>query len=120
MNADSVTSRSDGTIAEIRTYRIKPGRREEFIRYFVTHVAPLQRSKGIVIVGPFRDVTDADTLVWLRTFPSLDDRERMLEAFYESDEWQGGQKDDTAAMIESQSHALLVLPRWMVSDPTSA
>jgi heme-degrading monooxygenase HmoA len=119
MNDDTVTSRSDGTVAEIRTYRIKPGRREEFIRYFVTRVAPLLRSKGIAIVGPFRDIADADTIVWLRVFPSLDDRERMLKAFYESDEWQRGQKDDTTAMIESQSHALLVLPRWMVSDPTS-
>jgi hypothetical protein len=119
MNDDSVTSRSDGTVAEIRTYRIKPGRREEFIRYFVTRVAPLLRSKGIAIVGPFRDIADADTIVWLRVFPSLVDRERMLSAFHESDEWQRGQKDDTMAMIESQSHALLVLPRWMVSDPTS-
>lgn len=86
------SSTSSNRIAEIRTYRIKPGRREEFIRYFVTHVAPLQRSKGIAIVGPFRDIADEDTIVWLRAFPSLDDREQMLNAFYESDEWQRAQK----------------------------
>lgn len=111
---------SDGAVAEIRTYRIKSGRREEFIQFFIDHVAPLQRSKGIAIVGPFRDIADSDTLVWLRSFPSLDDRDRMLNAFYESDQWKHAQKAVAGEMVESMSHALLVLPRSMLGDPASA
>jgi hypothetical protein len=120
MNDNAAASRSEREITEIRTYRIKAGRREEFLRYFETHVAPLQRSKGIVIVGPFRDIEDGDTIVWLRTFPSLDDRKRMLGAFYESDEWKDGLKEITGEMIEGHSQVLVLLPGWMLSDPASA
>lgn len=94
MNDNPVESQSNGVIAEIRTYRIKAGRREEFLRYFDTNIVPLQRSKGIAITGPFRDIENSDTIVWLRTFPSFDDRKRMLDAFYESDEWNSGSKRD--------------------------
>lgn len=72
MNDNPVESQSNGVIAEIRTYRIKAGRREEFLRYFDTNIVPLQRSKGIAITGPFRDIDNSDTIVWLRTFPSFE------------------------------------------------
>jgi NIPSNAP len=116
MNDNPVVSQFDGVITEIRTYRIKGGRREEFLQCFHTNVAPLQRSKGIAIVGPFRDIENSDTIVWLRTFPSLDDRKRMLDALYESDEWKSGLKEITADMIESQSQAVVLLPGRMLTD----
>ncbi len=33
-------------IVEVRSYRIKPGRREEFIRLFETRAVPAQRTDG--------------------------------------------------------------------------
>ena len=107
MNNKTVELNSSGVITEIRTYRIKAGRREEFLRHFDASVAPLQRSKGIAVVGPFREIENSDTIVWFRAFPSLDDRERMLDAFRESDEWKGGLKDIMANMCESQTVVLL-------------
>lgn len=104
-------------LTEIRTYRIKAGRREEFLEHFDAKVAPLQRALGIVIVGPFRDMQNSDTIVWLRTFPSLDDRERMLKAFREAGEWTSGLRDTMLGMIEEQSEALVLLPAWMLSHP---
>ncbi|MBV8198615.1 MAG: NIPSNAP family protein [Candidatus Eremiobacteraeota bacterium] len=114
MNDNPVESQFNGVITEIRTYRIKTGRREDFLRLFDTSVAPLLRSQGIAIVGPFRDIESNDTIVWLRTFPSLDDRKRMLDAFYESVEWESGLKEITGDMIESQSQAVVLLPEWIL------
>lgn len=116
MNDNPAESRFNGVITEIRTYRIKAGRREEFLRCFDTSVAPLLRSKGIAVVGPFRDIENGDTIVWLRTFPSLDDRNRMLDAFYASDEWRSGLKGITGGLIENQSHAIVLLPAGVLSD----
>ncbi len=110
-------AQSNGVLTEIRTYRIKAGRREEFLERFDSKIAPLQRSVGIVIVGPFRDMENRDTIVWLRTFPSRDDRERMLKAFREADEWASGLRESTLEMIEGQSEALVLLPAWMSADP---
>jgi quinol monooxygenase YgiN len=119
MEDNPMASRSNGVITEIRTYRIKAGRREEFLQLFHASVAPLQRSKGITVVGPFRDIENSDTIVWLRTFPSVDDRERMLNAFYETDEWKSSLQEITGEMIEDKSQVLTLLPGWILNDPAS-
>ena len=37
-------------IVEVRSYRIKPGRREEFIRFFETRSIPALRAHGIAVL----------------------------------------------------------------------
>lgn len=39
----------------------------------------------------------------------------MLDAFYDSDEWNSGLKEITGDMIESQSQAVVLLPGRMLS-----
>ena len=74
-------------IVEVRSYRIKPGKRAEFIKMFETRSVPALREYGMKIVGPLLDVENPNKFVFLRSFPSLDDRERMKDAFYSSDIW---------------------------------
>ena len=74
-------------IVEVRSYRIKPGMRDEFVRMFETRAVPAQREYGIKIVGPLLDVENPNKFVFLRSFPSLEDRERMKDAFYGGDVW---------------------------------
>jgi hypothetical protein len=76
-------------IVEVRSYRIKPGRRAEFIKFFETRAVPALRSHGMKILGPLLDLENPNKFVWLRSFPSLDERERMRDAFYEGDVWKG-------------------------------
>ncbi|HVR45214.1 MAG TPA: NIPSNAP family protein [Candidatus Binatia bacterium] len=106
-------------ITEIRTYQLKVGRREEFLQCFHTKVAPLFRSVGIAFVGPFCDLEKSDTIVWLRTFPSLSHREQMLKAFHECDEWES-LRVVTGDMIEGISQTIVLLPSGMLSGPVSA
>jgi heme-degrading monooxygenase HmoA len=74
-------------IVEVRSYRIKPGKRDEFIRLFETRAVPVQREYGMKIVGPLLDVENPNKFVFLRSFPSLEDRDRMKDAFYGGEEW---------------------------------
>ena len=74
-------------IVEVRSYRIKPGMRDEFVRMFETRAVPAQREYGIKIVGPLLDVENPNKFVFLRSFPSLEDRDRMKDAFYGGDVW---------------------------------
>jgi len=74
-------------IVEVRSYRIKPGRRAEFIHLFETRAILALRAQGMKVVGPFLDVENPNKFVWLRSFPSLEERERMRNAFYEGDLW---------------------------------
>src|SRR4029453_9530432 len=74
-------------IVEVRSYRIKPGHREEFIKLFETRAIPALRSYGMKVLGPMLDVENPNKFVWLRSFPSLEERDRMKAAFSGSDLW---------------------------------
>ncbi len=76
-------------IVEVRTYTTKAGLRQRFIVLFETRTKPLQQSLGIGVAGPWIDQEHPDRFLWLRTFPSLDERERMKRALYDGAEWTG-------------------------------
>jgi heme-degrading monooxygenase HmoA len=93
-------------IVEVRTYKIKPGHRDEFITFFETRAVPAQRSLGIKLLGPLLDLENPDTFVFLRSFPSLDERDRMKSAFYDGDEWKRELEAIAMPMIESYTVVL--------------
>ena len=74
-------------IVEVRSYRIRPGKRDEFIKLFETRAVPALRNYGMNVIGPFLDVENPNKFVFLRSFPSLEERDRMKDAFYGSDLW---------------------------------
>jgi hypothetical protein len=88
-------------IVEVRSYRIKPGRRAEFIRFFETRSVPALQSQGTKVMGPFLDLENPNKFVWLRSFPSLEERDRMKDAFYEGDLWKNELEAIAMPMLES-------------------
>jgi hypothetical protein len=88
-------------IVEVRSYRIKPGHREAFIKLFETRAIPAQRKHGIQIVGPFLDVENPNKFVFLRSFPSLEERERMKDAFYGGEIWKNELEALAMPLLES-------------------
>jgi hypothetical protein len=93
-------------IVEIRTYRTKPGRRAEFVELFETRAGPIQASLEMGLIGPLLDLEDDDALVWLRSFPSLEERDRMKEAFYEGEAWTSELEDLVMPLLKEYSVAL--------------
>ena len=88
-------------IVEVRSYRIKPGRREEFVQFFQTRAVPALRERGMKIIGPFLDVENPNKFVFLRGFPSLEERDRMKEEFYEGELWKKELEGIAMPMIDS-------------------
>jgi hypothetical protein len=88
-------------IVEVRSYRITPGRRAEFIQFFETRSVPALRAHGMRVLGPLIDLENPNKLVWLRSFPSLEDRERMRAAFYEGPTWKNELEAIAMPMLES-------------------
>jgi len=74
-------------IIEMRTYRIKPGKRSEFLEIFRSRSVPAHREIGMTIAGPFLSVEDPDTFFFMRGFPDLESREPMKAQFYEGELW---------------------------------
>lgn len=72
---------------ELRQYKIKPGKMEEWLKLMEGEIIPFQVSKGMVITGSYRGEKDDSVYVWTRRFESEADRERLYKAVYESDFW---------------------------------
>ena len=60
----------------------------------------------MTVLGPLLDLENPDVIVWLRTFPSLEDRESMKRAFYDGPEWKNELEAIAMPMLESNSVAL--------------
>jgi hypothetical protein len=88
-------------IVEVRTYKIKPGRRKEFLGLFDAQAVPTQRTLGIKILGPLIDIENPDTFVFLRGFPTLEARDEMKAAFYEGHKWKNELEAIAMPMIDS-------------------
>ena len=62
---------------EIRRYRIRPGRRDEWVRYMEDAVIPFQVHRGMSVTGSFVDEEDPDGYVWIRRFEDEQERETL-------------------------------------------
>ena len=105
-------------IVEVRTYRIVPGRREEFLEFFKTRSIPALRAHGMKVVGPLIDVENPNKFVWLRCFPSREDRDRMKRDFYEGELWKNELEAIAMPMLDSYDVILCEVPDGFVNDLT--
>jgi hypothetical protein len=72
---------------ELRRYRCKDGKRDEWVRLMESRIIPMQIAAGMSIVGSFVAEDDPDVYVWIRRFDSEAERERLYAVVYQSEEW---------------------------------
>ena len=72
---------------ELRQYRTRPGKREEWVQFMESEIMPFQISKGMVVIGSFVGEEEKDLYVWIRRFESEAQREELYEAVYEDPHW---------------------------------
>lgn len=85
---------------ELRQYKIKPGKMEEWLKVMEGEIIPFQVSKGMVITGSFRGENDESVYVWIRRFESEAEREKLYAAVYESDYWMNTVSPKVGELIE--------------------
>ena len=100
-------------IVEIRTYRLRPGTRDAFVRVMRTEALPLLAAFGIEVLDAGPSLADEDgeeTAYLIRTFGSLAEREEQETRFYGSEEWRDGPRERILAPIETYHTVVLDLP----------
>src|SRR5262245_36084614 len=95
-------------VLEIRCYNLKPGTRAAFHEVAERDALPLLARFGIEVVAYGPSIHDQDSYYLMRTFPSLEDRQRAEDRFYGSDEWKNGPRAAVLAAIES--YTTVVVP----------
>ncbi len=101
-------------IVEMRTYKLKPGKRSEFLEIFQTKSVPAHAEIGMNILGPFLSVEDPDTFFFMRGFPDLPSREPMKARFYEGDLWKNELEGVLMPMIEKYDVVLVDDPGGLI------
>lgn len=103
-------------IVEVRSYRITPGRRDEFIEFFEKRSIPALQSHGMKVVGPLIDLENPNKFVFLRGFPSMDDLHRMKDEFYGGRLWKEELELIAMPMLESYDVTLCETTAGFVMD----
>jgi hypothetical protein len=94
-------------IVEMRTYKLKPGKRSEFLEIFRTKSMPAHAEIGMRIAGPFPSLEDPDVFFFMRGFPDLASREPMKAKFYEGELWKRELEGVLMPMIEKYEVVLV-------------
>ena len=96
-----------GPVVEIRSYNLKPETRQRFHEQFVRESLPLLRRWKIDVVAYGPSLHDESSYFLIRAFPSIEGRERMEQAFYESAEWRHGPRAAVMDAIESYTTVVI-------------
>jgi hypothetical protein len=101
-------------IVEVRTYRLQPGRAEEFVRLMRAEGLPLLARYGITVLDCALSLDpdgepQADAYL-IRAFASRAEREAREGEFYARAAWNDGPRPAVLALIESHHTVVLDLP----------
>jgi len=94
---------------EIRSYTLKPGRRDEFHRLFLEAALPLLKHWNVDVVAYGPSLHDENSYYLMRRFDSFAHRDDSENSFYGSDEWRKGPREAILACIENYSEVVLEL-----------
>jgi hypothetical protein len=94
-------------VVELRQYTLKPGQRDVLIELFEREFIETQEATGMIVIGQFRDLNNADRFVWLRGFSDMATRAQALEEFYGGPVWKAHRDAANATMIDSDNVLLL-------------
>ncbi len=94
-------------VVEIRSYNLKAGTRDRFHRLFEREALPMLRRWKVDVVAYGPSLHDSDSYYLMRSYASVEDRQRSEDAFYASDEWRQGPREAILACIESYTTAVI-------------
>ena len=103
-------------IVEVRSYRITPGKRDEFVEIFKQRSIGALQDHGMKIVGPLIDLENPNKFIFLRGFPSMEQLHRMKDAFYGGKLWKEELEQTLMPMIESYDVVLCETAAGFVMD----
>jgi hypothetical protein len=94
---------------EIRSYNLKPGTRPRFHQVATEQaIRMLRRAKiDVVAIGP--SLHDDSSYFLIRAFPSVEERQKQEDSFYNSEEWKQGPRQAILDCIESYTTVVMEL-----------
>ncbi|MFI5171966.1 MAG: hypothetical protein ACHQFW_06220 [Chitinophagales bacterium] len=95
------------SIVEIMILTIKQDDRDKFHQLYLTLSAPLQKKWSINVVAHGPSIHDKNIYYVVRSFDSLEQRGKLLDDFYASDDWQKGPRTSILSLIKNISTSVI-------------
>jgi hypothetical protein len=92
---------------ELRQYRIRKGKMNQWVKYAEEVLLPFQISQGMVVVGTFVGQEEKDLFVWIRRFESERERKKLYKKVYESETW--------LKKIKPEVDKMLIRPKMVIT-----
>ena len=114
--AETDSEHATRRVVEIRSYNLKPGTRDRFQQLFLEEAYPMLQSVGMDVVGYGPSLHDENSWFLMRSFESIDKRQKAEDAFYGSAEWRNGPRDAILERIESYTTVVIELEDATIDD----
>ena len=85
---------------ELRTYKVLTGKMKEWVEFMEKTILPFQISKGMVVHGSFTVDQEENTYVWIRRFSSKEQKDKLYQDVYESEEWKNNIQPRAAELLD--------------------
>ena len=103
---------------EILILNLRPGTRDEFHQLYEKESLPLQRKWNLEVVAHGPSLHDDNSYYVIRSFKSLEERDKLQNAFYNSDDWQKGPR--TAILSNTEHFATIVVDDQTLQQSVSS
>jgi hypothetical protein len=100
------TAASDAVI-EILILDIKPGKRDQFHKLYERESLPLLKKWNIHVVAHGPSLHDANSYYVIRSFKSLQDRQELEDAFYNSGDWKDGPRTAILELVDHFAYTVI-------------
>lgn len=90
---------------QLRTYRIEPGRMDDFVSVWRSEVVPLRRAKGFDVLGAWV-MEEENRFVWIISYEGPLSFEKADRSYYDSDERKRLEPDPAQWIVESEHHVM--------------
>lgn len=97
------------SFVEIRSYTLKSGARPTFHQLMLDKAFPMLKRWNVDVVAHGASRHDDDSYYLIRAYASLDERQQSQDAFYGSDEWLHGPREEILALIDTYTSIVLEL-----------
>lgn len=94
-------------VIELRQYKLTAGAQEQFIPLFDQRFVDSQEAVGMRLIGHFHDHDRRDRFTWIREFPNMTERAKMLQSFYFGPVWKE-YKGIANPMLDDNDNVLLL------------
>ncbi|ENP1686813.1 TPA: NIPSNAP family protein [Escherichia coli] len=95
---------------EILQYTLRKGSGAAFHAIMQKISVPLHQRHGIDVVSFGNSLHDPDCYYLIRAFDSAESMAMVLNAFYVSDDWRSGPREDIVGSIETSIKTVMNLP----------